>query len=66
MNKQFSEHVDAATFEMDAAESSLRVANAIASILDAVACYDPIMKTHFSWILWPQTFPTSFTLMNQV
>ena len=40
--------LDAAAFEMNAAASTLRVANATASILDVVACYVPNMKTHFS------------------
>ena len=51
MDKQFSGRVDAAAFEMNAAASTLRVADAETSILDAGACYAPNMKTHFSRIL---------------
>ena len=53
MDKQFSGRVDAAAFEMNAVASTLQVANAIASILDAVACYLPNIKTSFSWVFDP-------------
>ena len=39
MDKQFSGRVDVAAFEMNAAASNLRVAN-------AAACFLPNMKTH--------------------
>ena len=49
--------LDAATYDLDAATSSSRVANAAASILDAGACYVPNPKLHFSWVfLTPNPF----------
>ena len=37
-NKRVCQPLDAVAFELDVAASSLRVANAVASILDAEAC----------------------------
>ena len=66
-NKRVCQPLDATAFDLDAAASSSRVAaNAAASILDAGACYVPNTKTHFSWILLHQTFPTSPTIINLV
>ena len=49
VDKQFFGRVDAAAFEVDAAASSSRVADAAASKMDATACSLPTMKTHFFW-----------------
>ena len=47
-NMRVCQPLDAAAFEMDAAASNSRVANAAASILDATTCYVPNLKLHFS------------------
>ena len=39
--------LDAVAYNLDAAASNSRVANATASILDVGACYVPNLKSHF-------------------